>query len=188
MLTMNDLKAGLQIELNGEPYEVLTKEFIKYAQRRPVMACKLRNLISGKVIKYTFQQSDTIAEADLEKIQAQYLYKDAENYYFMDNESYEQFSLPEKTVGEKGQFLIEGAEVTVLKFKEKPINISLPIKMKFKVVSAPPAVRGNTASGSVTKEVEIETGAKIKVPLFIKENDEIIIDTRDGSYVERATK
>jgi len=188
MLTMNDLKSGSHIELNGEPYEVLTKEFIKCAQRRPVMACKLRNLISGKVLKYTFQQSDTIAEADLEKMQAQYLYKDAENFYFMDNESYEQFSLPVSLIDEKGKFFIEGAQITILKFKEKPINILLPIKMTIKVISEPEAVRGNTASGSVTKEVIIETGAKIKTPLFIKEGEKIIVDTRDGSYVGRATE
>ncbi|MEW6408409.1 MAG: elongation factor P [Patescibacteria group bacterium] len=187
MLTINDLKSGSHIELNDEPYEVLSKEFIKSAQRRPVMSCKLRNLISGKVLKHTFQQSDAIAQADLEKIQTQYLYKDAENYYFMDNESYEQFSLPSNIIDNKGNYFIEGAQITILKFKEKPISISLPIKMAFKVKSAPPGIRGDTAQGG-TKEVIIETGAKVKVPLFIKEGQKIIIDTRDGSYVEKITE
>jgi elongation factor P len=187
MLTMNDLKSGLYIELNNEPYEVITKEFIKSAQRRPVMACKLKNLISRKVIKYTFQQSDLIKEADLEKMQTQYLYKDAENFYFMDNETYEQFPMPKQLIGDKGDYFLDGANLTILKFKEKPIDILLPVKMAFKVISAPPGIRGDTAQGG-TKDVEIETGIKIKVPLFIKEGEKIIVDTRDGSYVERASE
>lgn len=182
---MNDLKTGLHIELNNEPYAVITKEFIKSAQRRPVMACKLKNLISGKIIKYTFQQSDSIKEADLEKMQAQYLYKDTKNYYFMDNESYEQFSLPANVAADRGKYFLEGAQITILKFKEKPISVLLPIKMAFKVASAPPGVRGDTAQGG-TKDVIIETGLKVKVPLFIKECEKIIVDTRDGSYVGRA--
>lgn len=185
---MNDLKSGSHIELNGEPYEVLSKEFIKSAQRRPVMSCRLRNLISGRVLKYTFQQSDAIAKADLEKMTAQYLYKDKNNYYFMDNETFEQFSLPAQTIDDKRKYFLEGTQITILKFKGKPIDILLPIKMTFKVTSAPEAIRGNTVSGSVTKEVVIETGAKIKTPLFIKEGEKIIVDTRDGSYVGKTTK
>lgn len=187
MLTMNDLKTGLRIELEGEPYEVISKEFVRYAQRRPVMVCKIRNLISGKVIKHTFQQSDTIQEADLEKTEAQYLYKDEENFYFMETKTYEQFSLPKSLVGEKGNYLVEGAQTIILRYKEKPISLLLPIKMAFKVISAPPGIHGDTAQAG-TKEAEIETGIKIKVPLFIKEGEKIIVDTRDGSYVERATE
>lgn len=184
MLTMNDLKAGLIIELEGEPYQILTKEFVRYAQRRPVMVTKLKNLISGKVIKKTFQQADRIAEANITKTKAQFLYKEKDDYYFMDEKTYEQFSLPKTILGKKALFLLENTAVTILNYNEKPINIELPIKMSFKVISAPPGIRGDTAQAG-TKEVEIETGLKVKVPLFIKEGDIIKVDTRDGSYVER---
>jgi elongation factor P len=181
---MNDLKTGLIIELNDEPYQIIAKEFIRNAQRRPVMATKLRNLISGKVIKNTFQQADKIVEADITKTNTQFLYKENENYYFMDTKTYEQFSLPKNILGEKASFLIENTDVVILNYNEKPINVELPIKMSFKVTSSPPGIRGDTARAG-TKEVEIETGLKIKAPLFINEGDKIKIDTRDGSYVER---
>lgn len=184
---MNELKSGAYIEMNGEPYEIVTKDFVKCAQRRPVLACKLRNLITGKVMKYTFQQSESVPEAELEQMKAQYLYKDENCFYFMDNENFEQFSLPKEVVGDKGKFFIEGAQIVILKFKEKPIGIQLPIKIAFKVISAPPGIQGDTAKGG-TKDVEIETGCKVRAPLFIKEGEKILVDTRDGSYVERATE
>lgn len=184
MLSMNELKAGLIIDLEGEPYQIIAKEFIRNAQRRPVMATKLKNLISGKVIKKTFQQADKIAEADITKTKAQFLYKENDNFYFMDEKTYEQFSLPKTILGEKASYLLENTNVSILNYNEKPINVELPIKMSFKVISAPPGIRGDTAQGG-TKEVEIETGLKVKVPLFINEGDTIKVDTRDGSYAER---
>lgn len=184
MITMNDLKPNLIIELEGNVYQVLSKEFIRNAQRRPVMTTKLKDLISGKIIKHTFQQSGVIKEANIEKSKAQFLYKDNDNYYFMDNETFEQFSLSKKTIGSKEKFLKENIEVNILKYEEKPIEIILPIKMNFKVISAPPDTKGNSAQ-SGTKEVEIETSFKIKVPLFIREGDIIKINTEKGSYVGR---
>ena len=112
------------------------------------------------------------------------MYKDKDGANFMDNESYEQFSLPVEELGEQADFLKDGTDVDVLYFEGKPVSISLPIKMEFKVVSAPPSVKGNSA-GNVNKQVEIETGAMINVPLFIDEGDMIRINTETGEYVER---
>ena len=181
---MNDLKSGLIIELKEEPYQVITKEFTKMGKGKPVVVAKLNNLISGKVMKQTFQQADKIKEADVSKTKAQFLYKDADNFHFMDNESYEQFSLPKSSLGNKSSFLKEDTEVTILNFNEKPIDIVLPIKMNFKVISSPPGIKGDSAQ-SGNKRVEIETGLKIEVPLFIKEGDTIKINTEKGSYAER---
>ena len=184
MITMNDLKAGMVIQLDNKVYQVLAKEFIRNAQRRPVMATKLKDIASGKVKKYTFQQSDKIKEADIAKTKAQFLYQDENNFYFMDTETYDQFFLPKEIIGTRAKFLMENTDVFIINFEEKPIDIVIPIKMDFKVVFAPPAIKGNTVQTG-TKEVEIETGLKIKAPLFIKEGDIIRINTDDGNYVER---
>lgn len=186
MLTLSDLKTGLIIEYQSEPYKILSKEFIKVAQRRPVVACKLENLISGKVISYTFQQSEKIKEADLERKLAQFLYQEKEMLFFMDPQNYEQFSLSKEQAGNAQNYLKESTEIEILYFKEKPIKIELPIKIDLKVVKAPPGIKGDTAQAG-TKEVECETGLKVQVPLFIKEGDTIKVDSRDGSYVERVT-
>ncbi len=184
MLTMNDLKVNQIIELENDIYQVLSKDFIRNAQRRPVMSTKLKNLISGKIAKHTFQQSDVIKEALIEKCDAQFLYKEEDNFFFMDNETFEQFSLPKNLIDSNEKFLKENTDVTILKHKDDFIGITLPIKMNFKVISAPPDTKGNSAQSS-DKEVEIETGYKIKAPLFVKENDIIKINTEKGIYVER---
>ncbi len=186
MLTMNDLKPNQMIELESHLYQVLSKDFIRNAQRRPVMSTKLKDLISGKIVKHTFQQSDVIKEVDLEKNIAQFLYKDGEKYFFMDNTTFEQFFLPKKLIGSNEKFLKENTEVSVLKYEETFIGISLPVKMNFKVISAPPDTKGNSAQSS-DKEIELETGFKIKAPLFIKEGDIVKINTAKEIYIERVS-
>ena len=133
----------------------------------------------------TFQGAEKADEAETENKKANFMYKDKDEAYFMDNESFEQFSLSLESIGDKEGFLKEGTDVSVLYFNDKPVSIDLPIKMDFKVVSAPPSVRGNSA-GNVTKQVELETGALINVPLFIDEGDIIRLNTDSGEYVERA--
>lgn len=181
---MNELKSGQIIEFKGEPYQIILKEFTKMGKGKPVVVTKLKNLISGKVIKQTFQQADRIKEADISKTKAQFLYKDNGSFYFMDNESYEQFSLPKEALGKKSKFLKEDTEVSILNYDERPIDIILPVKMSLKVVSSPPGIKGDSAQ-SGTKKVTTETGLEIEVPLFIKEGDTIKINTEKSSYVER---
>lgn len=154
-------------------------------QRKPVMQTKLKNLITGKVLEINFKPGDRVEEADLEKHKTNFLYSDPENYYFMDNETFDQFSLLKNQFSEKAKFLKEGLETEVLYFNNQPVNLELPKKVDYKIVSAPPAVRGDTAHGSATKPVELETGLTINVPLFIKEGDTIRVNTETGLYVER---
>ena len=150
-----------------------------------VLKIKCRNLINGNVLEQTYQGAEKAEEAETETKKANFMYKDKDEAYFMDNNNYEQFSLPLEEIGESARFLKEGVDVDVLYFENKPVSISLPIKMEFKVVSAPPSVKGNSA-GNVNKQVEIETGTLVNVPLFIDEGDMIRNNTDTGEYVERA--
>ncbi len=184
MLIINDVKNGKVIQLEGEPYVVLRFSHHKAARGGATLKTKLRNLRTGNLLDKTFQARDKIEEADTEKKKVNFMYEDGDNAFFMDYESYDQFELSLTQVGDKKKFLKEGVDVTVLYFQEKPIAIELPIKMEFKVVSAPPAIKGNSAD-SVTKQIEIETGAKINAPMFVQEGDIIRVNTETEEYVER---
>jgi elongation factor P len=185
MLSITDLKMGTKITLDGDPYIVVSYSHSKMGRGGAVVKTKLKNLRSGSTIDKTFQGADRVDEANLSKKTAMYLYSDAENAYFMDNDNFDQFSIPVSKIGDQKQYLVENSNIDILYFGNEALNIELPIKMTFKVISAPPAVKGNTAS-AVTKKVTIETGSMVDAPVFIKENDSIVVDTRDGSYVERA--
>jgi len=186
MLSLTEIKVGIKIELDGDPYEVVSREHSKIGRAGAVLRTKLKNLRTGNVASRTFQSSETFQEADLSRDKAQYLYDEGSNFYFMNEQSYEQFSLNRDQIGESAKFLREGTVVDILVFKGNPINVDLPVKIDLKVVEAPPALRGNTADGG-TKQVKLETGHAVSVPLFIKEGDMVRINTRDGRYVERVT-
>jgi elongation factor P len=185
MLSISEIKLGKLVQIAGEPYTVIKAEHHKMGRGGAVLKTKLKNLINGNVLEKTFQGNDKAEEAETEKRKANFMYKDDNAAYFMDNESYEQFDLPLDQIGERIMFLKEGTDIDTLYFENKPVAMSLPVKMKFKVISAPPGVRGNSAGG-VTKQVEIETGGLVNAPLFINEGDEILINTDTGEYVERA--
>lgn len=181
---ITDLKTGATIELDGQPYEVIESQRSKVARQKAVQATKLRDLITGQVLQKSFSQGDKIIPADLNTITAQFLYLDPRGAHFMDQKTFEEIPVPLKIVEDKKQFLKEGQDIELVIFADKPVAVKLPIKLKFKVIEAPPAVRGNTADGG-SKQVTVETGLKVTTPLFIKEGDVIVVDTRDGSYAER---
>lgn len=185
MLSLNDIKSGKNIVLEGTPFAVLYHEHSKTGRAGSVLRTRLKNLMTGAVLEKTFQGADNVEEADIAKGKAQFLYKEENGYAFMDNESYEQFSLSKESLGNATDYLIEGTEVLILYFNGNPINIELPIKMKLKVVEAPPGIKGNTVSTG-GKMVKLETGLQISTPLFVNEGDEIIINTEKGEYVSRA--
>lgn len=185
MLSISEIKTGKNIILNGDPYVVLYQEHSKMGRAGAVLRTKLKNLVTGSVLEKTFQGADKISEADISKSKAQYLYLEGENYFFMDNETYDQFSLSKKVLGNSPDYLIEGTDVTVLNFNGNPVNIEIPIKVKLKVVEAPPGIKGDTVS-SGTKTVTLETGLRVATPLFIETDDEIIVNTERGEYVSRA--
>lgn len=185
MLSLGEIKIGKVIVVNKEPYVITKTDHHKMGRGGAVLKVKLRNLISGNMLDRTFQGNDKAEEADTEKKKANYMYKDEHKAYLMDNESFEQFEIELDTIGDKAKFLKDGIDVDVLYFEGRPVSVDLPIKMAFKVVSAPPGVKGNSA-GNVTKKVTIETGAEITAPMFINEGDEIVVNTDKEEYAERA--
>jgi elongation factor P len=184
-MEINDLKKGAVIKINEEPFVVVDSQHSKSARSKALVRTKLKNLISGSTVEKTFNASDRVEGADLSRSRASYLYNDGNEASFMDNNSYEQFTLPVDTLDRQLDFLKEGTEVDVMLYEDKPISIMLPIKMELKVVETEPADRGNTAQGSVTKKAKLETGAEINVPIFIKQDAIIRVNTETGEYIER---
>lgn len=185
MLSINDLKVGTKIEYKSEPYEILKAQHSKIGRGGAVLKARIKNLISGNVLEINFKSAEKFKSPDVSNKKALYMYKDEQGFNFMDNESYEQFSLSEQVVSDKKMYLVEDTNVEILYYNGKPINIEIPIKINLKVIKAPPGTKGNTADGG-SKEIELETGLKINAPLFINEGDMIKVNTQEGTYVERA--
>ncbi len=159
--------------------------FLRMQQRKATVQTRIRNLITGKLLDRNFQGSDNFEEAEIDKKNAMFIYAQKGEYWFHEEGNPKaRFSLPAELVGEQGQFLKPNTKVQTMIFNEKVINVEIPIKMDFKVIEAPPAIRGNTAQGG-NKSVMIEGGAHVNVPLFINEGDMIRINTSTGDYVER---
>lgn len=158
---------------------------MRTAQRKPVMQAKLRNVITGKVMEYSFKFGEKVEEADVAKEKANFLYADDSGTHFMNNETFETIDMPKEVTAEQEKFLKEGTEVQILRFNGQPVSIELPIKIDLKVTESPPNVTGNSG-GNVTKPVTLETGLVVNAPMFIKEGDSVRVDTRTGEYVERA--
>ena len=188
MLTYNDLRKGIIFLLDGEPYEVLEYAFLRMQQRKPVTKTRLKNLINGKIIERNFHQNETFEEVEIEKESVKYLYNNRDQYWFSaKNDPSQRFFLTEELVGPAGKFFKPNTEVTALKFNEKIIQVSGPIKADLKVKETPPGERGDTATGG-KKTATLETGAIIQVPLFVNSGDIVRVNTDTGEYVERMEK
>jgi elongation factor P len=186
-MDLNDLKIGTIILWEKQPVQVIWSNRMRMAQRKPVMQTKLRNIISGKVIDYSFKFGEKVEEADVTREKANFLYADGAGTHFMNNETFETVDIPKEVTREQEKFLKEGMEVSILRFNDKPVSIELPIKIELKVVEAPPSTVGNSG-GNITKPCMLETGLMVDAPMFIKEGDTLRIDTRSGEYVERVSQ
>jgi len=187
MLAYNEIKEKKFIELDGAPYEVLTSHVFRKQQRKPVNNCKLKNLITGKVTERSFHVSETVPEADISLSEVKFLYSNRGEFWFAKpNDPSDRFKIREETIGEQSRFLKANTVIEGIMFNEQIIGVRFPIKVELKVTEAPPATRGNTAQGG-NKQVKLETGATINVPLFINEGDILRINTETGEYVERVT-
>jgi elongation factor P len=185
MYSINDLKTGTTFEYDQAPYIVLDYQHSKMGRSGAVLRTKLKNLITGATVQHTFQSSDKFEEIRIERRKVQYLYQDSGRYFFMDQEDYSQFDMSKEDLETAVNYLKDGEIIQFQYYKDKPINIDLPIKMTFEVTQASEGLKGDTVSAA-TKQVKIETGMTINVPLFIKQGDKVKIDTRTGQYVERA--
>jgi elongation factor P len=186
MYSINNLKLGLIVNLAQKPYLILKAHHLKLARGGAIVQTKLKNLASGTILEKNFKGAEKIEPADVEQKKFQFLYSQAGDYFFMDSTTFEQISLGKKQVGETKNFLKEGQAYNIFFFEKNPISIDLPIKIDFKVIKTEPGVKGDTVSRA-TKKATIETGFTLKVPLFIKENNIIKIDTRTGHYIERSS-
>ena len=185
MSSPSEIKKGIVVLHNGDPWVVTEFQHINPGKGAAFVRCRIKNVKSGKTLEQTYKVSETIEIVEVEYRTMQYLYKDDTGYHFMDPDSYEQHSMPGEEVGDQGKFLQDGMNVIVSMYEGKPIALQLPKKMKFKIVQTEPAVQGNT-SGGVTKEATTEAGFTIRVPIFMKEGEEVIVNTDTGEYVERA--
>ena len=184
MFNVNDIHNGMTIKYEGNIYQVVDFQHVKPGKGSAFVKTKLYNLRSDSTQEITFNAGIKLEKADIRKNQMSYLYNDGNNYIFMDNTSYEQLEIPEKKLEDNIKFLKEGLNVEVMNYDGEIIGITLPEKVTYKVISAPEAVKGNTTSGA-QKDITIETGYTLKVPLFISEGEDVVITTRDGKYASR---
>ena len=183
-ISINDIKNGMTIKYNNVVYQIVEFQHVKPGKGSAFVKTKLKNLKAGTTQQITFNADIDVEKADVRKSKLSYLYNAGDTYYFMDNETYEQFELPKDKIEDQVKFLKEGMEVESLNIEGEMVGIDLPEKVTYKVISAPDAARGNTTSQAL-KDVTIETGYTLKAPLFISDGDEIVITTRDGKYFSR---
>lgn len=185
MIMAGDFRNGITFEMDGQVYQVVEFQHVKPGKGAAFVRTKLKNIITGATIEKTFNPSDKMPRAHVERKDMQYLYNDGELYYFMDIETYEQIPLSEEVLGDSLKFIKENMTVKLLSFKDNVFGIEPPNFVELEVVQTEPAIKGDTVTGA-TKPATVETGAIVKVPLFINQGDVIRIDTRTGEYMERA--
>ncbi|NLO89637.1 MAG: elongation factor P [Clostridia bacterium] len=186
MISTNDFRTGLTIELDGQVYSVVEFMHVKPGKGSAFVRSKLKNIETGATIEKTFRAGEKVPRAHLDKRKMQYLYSDGEALYFMDEETFDQMSLSVEQLGDAVNFLKENMVIDVLMYKGRTIGVDLPNFVELKVVETEPGIKGDTATGA-TKGATLETGAKVQVPLFIEAGDVIRVDTRTGEYMERVS-
>ena len=186
VIGVGELRKGVTIELDGEPYQVVEYSSHKMQQRAPVVRIRLRELRTGRSVDRTFSGYDVkLNLASVEQRPAQYIYSDDTFYYFMDTRTYEQYPLTKEQLGDAYLYLRDQVELELVFFREQPIAVELPTFVELEIVDTPPAHRGDTAQGG-TKPATLETGLSVNIPFFVKPGEVIRIDTRTGEYLERA--
>lgn len=184
-INTGDFKKGIKVVLNGEPYEMLECNFVKPGKGQALYKTRLRNLLKGTMLDRTYKSGDSLEGADVHRTDGQYLYRDANGYVFMDNETFEQDTLSEEACGDAKNFLLEGAICSLLYWNGQLIEMTPPAQVILEVTYTEPAARGDTAT-NVTKPATVETGATVQVPAFIQTGEKIKVNAQTGEYIERA--
>src|SRR5262244_3899783 len=185
MYDTSDLRKGLKILVDGDPYIVIEAQFVKPGKGAAFTRTKMKNLLTGGVIERNIRSGEKLEPAAVEEREMQYLYREGDAFVFMDTSSYEQMHIQKEVVSEAADFLKDNTNVQVLLFNERPIGVTLPNFIDLRIVKSDPAVRGDTAT-NVTKPATLETGAVVQVPLFVNEGDRIKVDPRERRYISRA--
>jgi elongation factor P len=185
MISVNDFKTGLTIEVDGGIWRVLDFQHVKPGKGAAFVRSKLRNLRTGAIQEKTFRAGEKVAKAQIDNRRMQYLYASGDQHVFMDNESYEQIELPENSIEYELKFLKENMEVSIMMYQGETLGVELPNTVLLEVTETEPGIKGDTASGG-TKPATLETGLIVQVPFFVNQGDRLIINTTDSSYVSRA--
>ena len=185
MATTNDLKNGMTLDLDGSLWTVVEFQHVKQCKGPAFVRTKMKQVLTGKVVEKTFNAGVKVEVAVVEKRDMQYLYKDGSDYVFMDTSSYDQITISGATVGEAANYMLENAEVIVAMHEGNPLYVELPASVALEITYTEPGIQGDRSSGG-TKPATLETGIDIQVPLFIKQGEKVLVDTRDGSYLGRA--
>jgi len=184
LISTNDFRTGLTIELDGDPYQVIEFMHVKPGKGSPFVRAKIKNLRTGTIAERTFNAGEKVPKAVLERKEMQYLYNDGTNYYFMDNETYDQVGLSAAQLEEVVKYLKENMNIHIIYHRGQVLGIDLPNAVELTVTETTPGIKGDTASGG-SKPATLETGLVIQVPFFIEEGDVIQVDTRTGQYIKR---
>lgn len=185
MATTNDLKNGMTLDIDGSLWTVVEFQHVKPGKGPAFVRTKLKQVLTGKVVEKTFNAGVKVDVAILEKRDMQYLYKDGADFVFMDTTNYDQMTIPEAVVGDAVNYLLENAEVNVAIHEGNPLYIEMPASVALEITYTEPGIQGDRSSGG-TKPATVQTGIEIQVPLFIKQGEVVLVDTRDGSYLGRA--
>lgn len=184
MWSTTDFRNGLKIELDDQPFEITYFQAVNPGKGSAFTRTKLKNMITGAVIERTFKSGEKVKKPDLGEHVMNYLYQDDSGYIFMDNSTYEQYTISDDIVGDNKDFIVENADIDVLFFNGRPVGFNFPNHMVFKIAECEPGIKGDTATGA-TKPATLETGMVVNVPLFINEGEKIRVDTRTREYLER---
>ena len=185
MATTNDLKNGMTLNLDGQLWNVVEFQHVKPGKGGAFVRTKMKTVMSGKVVEKTFNAGVKVEIASVEKRDMQYLYKDGEDFIFMDSTNYDQIRISKETVGDAVDYMLENADAIVAMHEGNPLFIELPASVELKITYTEPGLQGDRSSGG-TKPATVETGITIQVPLFIKQDEKVLVDTRTGAYLGRA--
>ncbi len=186
-VSTNEFKSGMKVEMEGNPYAIVTNEFVKPGKGQAFNRVRLKHLLTGRVMERTFKSGEKLDLADVVETEMRMLYKEPTSVVFMDEVTFEQISIPLENIGDNEQWLLEDSMYGILIYNGNPVSVEPATFMEFRITETAPGDRGNTASGRVLKPAILETGAKIQVPIFIEEGEKVKIDTRNGEYVSRVS-
>lgn len=184
-VSTNEFKSGMKVEVDGEPYTIVSNEFVKPGKGQPFNRVKLKHLMTDRVVERTFKSGEKLELADVEEKKMRLLYLEQDGAVFMDDNNFEQVTVSFTVIGDNKQWLMEEVLYGIVFYKGEPIDVAPPTFMEMKIVDTAPGDRGNTASGRVLKPATTESGAKIQVPIFVEEGEKVKVDTRTCEYVSR---
>lgn len=184
----NDIRGGMKVEVDGQPYTVVSNEFVKPGKGRAINRIRIKHLITGRTIEKTYTSGDKLELADVEEHAMRMLYKESDGVVFMNEVNFEQIKIMNDNIGDTMQWLLEDLVYDIVFYKGQPVTVEPPTFMDLVITETAPGDRGNTASGRVLKPATLQSGAKVQIPIFISEGEKIRVDTRTGEYVSRVNE